>query len=138
MFATGEPDPAVPDDPAAGAFPDGWRNEFCVTLQRLGGDEELFLDLAEMVLEDSAELLTRAEASLAAGRPLEAARELHSLKGLAVNFEVTRLANGLELAESAALAGNGPVAHSRLQDALPALRQLRTRLQEVLRQTRGA
>lgn len=56
-------------------------------LQRLGGDENLFRELVEYFVEDSAQILDQMRAAARGGDAAELERAAHSIKGLAANFE---------------------------------------------------
>ena len=56
-------------------------------LQRLGGDENLFRELVEYFVEDSAQILDQMRAAARSGDAAELERAAHSIKGLAANFE---------------------------------------------------
>jgi HPt (histidine-containing phosphotransfer) domain-containing protein len=56
------------------------------TLQRLGNDEPLFLDMIQFFLEDSPGLLEDIRESLEARNAERVIRAAHSLKGLAATF----------------------------------------------------
>ena len=69
------------------------------TLDRLGGNERLFYDLARFVLEDAPVVLAELETALGGNEAKRAERAAHSLKGLVANFgakEATRLAAELQ------------------------------------------
>lgn len=56
-------------------------------LQRLGGDENLFRELVEYFVEDSAQILDQMRAAARSRDAAELERAAHSIKGLAANFE---------------------------------------------------
>ena len=62
-------------------------HQFDQALKRLGGDEELFYDLATYFIEDSPDLVRAIHAGLAAARVQEVQRAAHTLRGLAANFD---------------------------------------------------
>lgn len=67
------------------------RCDFVATLQRLGGDEQLFRELATYFMEDAEELLKVIHHGLATGRAEDVERAVHSLRGLAANFDAKRV-----------------------------------------------
>lgn len=64
-------------------------------LVRLGGDQELLLEMIDFYLEDYLTLTHRLRAAAESGDPVSLARSAHSLKGLAANFD------GIEVVEAA-------------------------------------
>ncbi len=62
-------------------------SQFAAALKRLGGDEQLFRDLATYFIEDADELLEAIRSGLATGIAEHVARASHSLRGLAANFD---------------------------------------------------
>lgn len=98
-------------------------------LERMGGDEELFRELARFFLEDSPVLLAEVDSALA-GRDFEgAARPAHSLKGIAANLGGLRLEAAARDVEDLAIAG-------RFEQARAAVEEMATecaRLVEALR-----
>lgn len=82
-----------PGDAANGLF------DQQAALKRLGGNLELLKDMFRFFVEDAPPLLETLDASLAKGDFEEAYQAVHSLKGLASNFDahvVTGLAKQLE------------------------------------------
>jgi HPt (histidine-containing phosphotransfer) domain-containing protein len=75
------------------------------TLERLGGDVELFGDLVRFFLDDAAELLGRLEAGLAAKDARIVELSAHSLKGLCSNFGARRAVASAYAIEECARAG---------------------------------
>nr|AXL05475.1 hypothetical protein [uncultured bacterium] len=75
------------------------------TLERLGGDAELFVDLVRFFLEDAAMLLARLEAALASKDTREVEISAHSLKGLCSNFGARRAVAAAYAIEECARAG---------------------------------
>jgi HPt (histidine-containing phosphotransfer) domain-containing protein len=91
-------------------------SHFAGTLKRLGGDEDLFCELACYFVEDAPELLHTIHEALTAGSAPGIQRAAHSLRSLVANFDAeqaTAIASGLEqmgakgdlVAVPAALAG---------------------------------
>jgi HPt (histidine-containing phosphotransfer) domain-containing protein len=114
-----------------------WRRRFAPALERLGGDTELFLDLAEMFLEDSVQLNSAANAKLSANDYDGAARDVHNLKGLAANFDHHELASKLDCAERLAQSEEGAACGAELQRAEPFLAELVADLTAILRHVRS-
>lgn len=79
-------------------------------LERLGGDEQLFDELADYFLEDSEDLLKTIDQGLASGDRDAVRIAAHSLKGLAANFSArpaTDAARDLEMAAAEAKESSG-------------------------------
>lgn len=110
-----------------------WRRQYKSALERLGDDEELFLDLAQMCLEDAVKLKATAHAALASGDQDTTARAVHSLKGLAANFDERELTTLLDRAERLALVGELPACQSELDSAEERMCALATELTGILR-----
>ncbi|CAK9082411.1 Hybrid signal transduction histidine kinase J [Durusdinium trenchii] len=60
--------------------------DYKASLARLGGDEDLFLELVQLFEEDAPSLLDDIDAGVAKREDEQVARAAHSLKGLASNF----------------------------------------------------
>ena len=103
------------------------------SLARLGGDPALFLEIVDLFLEDSPQLLDNARQALAHSDLESLERAAHSLKGLSVNFDaeaVACLAATIEqharehdLQRVAACFPDLEVELNRLQSSLARLRQ---------------
>jgi HPt (histidine-containing phosphotransfer) domain-containing protein len=102
------------------------------TLERLGGDEELFVDLVRFFLDDAAELLARLESGLAANEARTVELSAHSLKGLCSNFGARRAvaaAYAIEECARAGRLGEAPQSFAQFQGAVAQLTEaLRRRL----------
>lgn len=83
----------------AGVEPDGF--EIGAALQRLGGNRALFASLAHRFETEQADVLVRIGRHLQEGERGDAARELHTLKGLAAALGARALANVAAEAEAA-------------------------------------
>ena len=57
-----------------------------VALDRLGGDEELLQEVAELFLEEYPPLMTQIRSAIGNGNSQELERSAHSLKGSVANF----------------------------------------------------
>jgi two-component system, sensor histidine kinase and response regulator len=75
------------------------------TLERLGGDAELFVDLIRFFLDDAAALLSRMEAALESKDARAVELAAHSLKGLCSNFGARRAVAAAYAIEESARAG---------------------------------
>ncbi len=79
-------------------------------LDRLGGDEEIFVVMADMFLQDCENYCGEIDLALAAGDAVRLHREAHTVKGLLATFaddEGAALAGALEQRAKAALALDG-------------------------------
>jgi HPt (histidine-containing phosphotransfer) domain-containing protein len=63
------------------------KSQFAAALKRLGGDEQLFRELATYFIEDADELLKAIRSGLATHSAEHIKRASHSLRGLAANFD---------------------------------------------------
>ncbi len=72
------------------------------SLARLGGNPDLFAEIAVLFLEDAPQLLTRARDGLDQQNLPELERAAHSLKGLSVNFDATQLVSAASSLEQMA------------------------------------
>ena len=60
---------------------------YAAALSRLGGDADLFQDLAQFFLEDTPDLLQTMRMAITSKDAAELERAAHSMKGLAANFD---------------------------------------------------
>ena len=65
--------------------------QFETALRRLGGDEQLFQELATYFIEDSGELLKTIRIGIAANTVESIERAAHGLRGLAANFDAEQV-----------------------------------------------
>jgi HPt (histidine-containing phosphotransfer) domain-containing protein len=79
-----------------------------LTLERLGGDAELLVEIAQLYTATARAQLQVIGAALADGNLEKIYREAHSLKGATAVFEAPAAVASLSELESAAKAGNGP------------------------------
>jgi HPt (histidine-containing phosphotransfer) domain-containing protein len=94
------------------------------TLERLGGDEELFVDLVRFFLEDAAMLSERMEAALEAKDARTVEISAHSLKGLCSNFGARRAVAAAYAIEESARVG-------KLADAPESCAQFKTAVAQL-------
>ena len=90
--------------PHTAAPPCGQSFDYNRSLARLGGNPDLFAEIAVLFLEDAPKLLTRARDSLDHQNLPELERAAHSLKGLSVNFDATQLVSAASSLEQMARA----------------------------------
>lgn len=69
-------------------------------LERLGNDEQLFISLINEFATEQPKLISRAQQALELGKKTEAARELHTLKGLLFSIGSITLAEAVKNLES--------------------------------------
>lgn len=65
--------------------------QFTQSLARLGGDVQLFKDLATIFLQDVPQIREEVVAGLEKGDPSQVAKNAHKLKGLVSSFDETGL-----------------------------------------------
>jgi HPt (histidine-containing phosphotransfer) domain-containing protein len=100
------------------------RGQFAAALQRLGGDGQLFQELATYFMEDAGELLEAIRLGLAAGNAQHVERAAHSLRGLAANFEAEQIVTtGMSIEQMAS--------RGELQAVPPVLRDLEAEVQSL-------
>jgi len=98
--------------------------DYHATLERLGGDADLFVDLVRFFLEDAATLLVRMEAALEAKDARTVEISAHSLKGLCSNFDARRAVAAAYAIEESARAG-------KLADAPESCAQFKSAVAEL-------
>jgi HPt (histidine-containing phosphotransfer) domain-containing protein len=117
----------------AESFADGDSTyDYEATLERLGGDVDLFFDLVRFFLEDAAMLEARLETALEANDIRTVEITAHSLKGLCANFGARRAVAYAYAIEESARAGkltDAPESCARFKEAVGRLTEaLRRRL----------
>ena len=105
-------------------------SQFETTLKRLGGDKQLFQELATYFIEDAGELLQAMRRGLAAGNIEPIERAAHSLRGLAANFEAEQVVSVAASLEQMASRGE-------LQSVPPVLLDLETEVQALRGMLKG-
>jgi two-component system, sensor histidine kinase and response regulator len=75
-----------PEEPSVQFTSQLARLNSAVALERLGGDEELLREVAQLFLEEYPTLMTQIRAAVSAGDPEALQRAAHSLKGSVSNF----------------------------------------------------
>jgi two-component system, sensor histidine kinase and response regulator len=99
-------------------------------LARMGGSEELLRDMIRFFLEDAPGLLHAAEKGVEDGNAEETTRAAHSLKGLAANFDATRVTDAAARLEEIGRSGH-------LSEAGKVLVPLRRAVSELLEVMEG-
>ena len=99
-------DRAPPSSPASAATeakpPSGRQEFFAGALARLGGDEDLLLELIRLFRQDAQALVSKVRTGLEAGDAESVARAAHNLRGLAANFDAAATVEAaLEIERSA-------------------------------------
>lgn len=102
-------------------------------LERLGGDEQLFRELASYFQEDSVAELSKIESAIEQDDWATARIAAHSLKGLAANFSAATTTDVARETEDAANAGDG----ERVRRLFPQLRSEVERLLAALSDASG-
>ncbi|MBY0507797.1 MAG: Hpt domain-containing protein [Bryobacteraceae bacterium] len=97
-----------------------------LALDRVGGDQELLEEVAQLFLEDYPNSIAEIEQALANGDPRGVERGAHSLKGAVSNFgadSVVETALALELAGRQGDLSTAPEQFIRLNERLSALHE---------------
>ncbi|QDU62000.1 Signal transduction histidine-protein kinase BarA [Planctomycetes bacterium Pan216] len=121
---SGEGDPAPPEDVATHSL-----IHFDAALDRMGGDESLLKEMAQIFLEDADEHLTTLRNAIEENDLSTAERSAHSLKGLSANFEANGVVDLAYAIEKQAFNGESEGLAKRQEQ----LRELIGQLQEELR-----
>lgn len=99
------------------------------TLTRLGGDQELFLDMIDFFAEDGPALVAEIRSGLQSGDFEVAGRGAHSLKGLAANFGAQQAVEAARAIEQAAKTGDVTQALERSDELEREIGRLTTALE---------
>lgn len=110
-------------------------NCFVPALSRLGGDEELFVELAKVVLDDAGPEMERLCTAARANDFEEVASTGHRLKGMLSTFDDDTLTPELQNLIDAARRHDRATTLVAMRIADPLMHQLLERLQEVVRQS---
>lgn len=102
------------------------------SLERLGGRRELLCDLLQFYLEDHVNLLKRIETAAESGDPENLIRAAHSIKGLAANFDATRVTESANKVMEATRAGYGRSPWQEIRALAAAAKDLGEELQKQL------
>ena len=94
------------------------------TLERLAGDEELFGEIAQILIATAPGQLESIAAALAAQNLKSAYEEAHSLKGAVAAFEAPEVFNLVASVEKLARAGDAPASNSAFAAAKPMVEAL--------------
>jgi HPt (histidine-containing phosphotransfer) domain-containing protein len=104
------------------------------SLARLGGDPQLFAEIAALFLEDSPKLLERARVALRRRELAGVELAAHSLKGLCVNFDAEAMARAAAVVEQHAQERD----QERAEVCFEELEQELSRLQRALAEWQAA
>lgn len=96
---------------------------------RMGGNRALLMKIAEFFVSDSAQLMSELHAAIQKRDVELAHRSVHSLKGLAANFDATTCQTAAQCVEDAAAAGD----LERVQSLLPRFAQELEQLNDALK-----
>ena len=107
------------------------------TLTRLGGDQELFLDMIDFFAEDGPALIAEIRSGFESGDIEVVSRGAHSLKGLAANFGAQRAMEAARAVEQSAKAGDMNQALERSQELEPEINRLIAALELHSRRAKG-
>ncbi|KAA5542643.1 hypothetical protein FYK55_14005 [Roseiconus nitratireducens] len=100
------------------------RIRFSEALQRVAGDEEMLIMLAEIASEDGPEMLARLDEQVKAESCVEAAKTAHALKGLLSGFEAGEPTSHLQRLIEACRGGRRAEAKAIWNDISPAIESL--------------
>jgi HPt (histidine-containing phosphotransfer) domain-containing protein len=89
------------------------------TLERLAGDEELFGEIAQILIQTAPDQLNLISAALTGGDLKTAYQEAHSLKGAVAAFEAPDVFHAVAAVERHAKAAEGAAAVSAFASAHP-------------------
>lgn len=117
--------------PKAGVLTHQQRTRFAGALQRVGGDEEMLIVLAEMAAEDAPVLLTKLEGEIEHRRLDAAAHTAHALKGLLSTFETDSPVEDLQPLIEAVRENDGVEAQRFFRVLKPDLNELVYQVREL-------
>lgn len=98
--------------------------DYDASLGRMGGNQQLFLEMVQFLEADGPEHLQQVQAGMERGDAKSVHRHAHSLKGLVANFDAERTAQAALAVEERAKAGQLPAA--------PLVEELQLSLTELL------
>jgi HPt (histidine-containing phosphotransfer) domain-containing protein len=107
------------------------------TLTRLGGDQELFLDMIDFFAEDGPALMAEIRSALESNDIEVAGRGAHSLKGLAANFGAQHAMDAARAVEQSAKAGDLSRATEQSHDLEREIGRLTVALEMHSRRAKG-
>ncbi|MCC9658345.1 hypothetical protein [Rhodopirellula halodulae] len=107
------------------------RQRFAEALQRVAGDEEMLVMLANIAAEDGPPMLKQVQSSVENGNLTEAARTGHALKGLLSTFESGAPVNELQPFIDAARNEDTDTAKVAHRSVSPKLEQLMVEIQAL-------
>ncbi|WP_231612141.1 Hpt domain-containing protein [Novipirellula galeiformis] len=113
------------------AFSKAQRTRFTAALQRVGGDEEILIMLAQIVAEDAPPMLAKLETQLNENQLDAAAKSAHALKGLLSTFETGTPVEELQQLIDEARLGQGRTATAMLNKLRPSLDTLVSQVKEL-------
>ncbi|WP_372725070.1 Hpt domain-containing protein [Novipirellula sp.] len=107
------------------------RTQFSDALERVGGDEEMFIELAEIVSEDAPGMLAELESQLQSDQLGEVAQTAHALKGLLSTFQTGPPVAQLQPFIDEARRGHTESATMMFRDLMPSLKYLVGQVQQL-------
>ena len=107
------------------------RTQFSDALQRVGGDEEMFIELAEIVAEDAPGMLAELEDQLRSDQLSEVAQTAHALKGLLSTFQTGPPVSQLQPFIYEARLGHTESATMMFHDLKPSLKHFVGQVQQL-------
>lgn len=103
-----------------------------ITLERLAGDEELFAEIAQILVQTAPEHLRTISAALAANDMKRGYEEAHSLKGAVAAFEAPEVFQAVAAVERYAKGDDAVAARAALSSAQTLVETLLVELQPHL------
>lgn len=110
---------------------DQQKQRFAAALERVGGDEQMLVVLAEMAAEDAPPLLCRLADEVRSGDLDAASHSGHALKGLLSAFETGQPIDGLQPLIDAARQGDYDEARRLLESLRPRLHTFMKQVEEL-------
>ncbi|EMI17431.1 hypothetical protein RMSM_05660 [Rhodopirellula maiorica SM1] len=107
------------------------RTRFSDALERVGGDEEMFIELAEIVAEDAPGMLRELEDRLRSDQLGEVAQTAHALKGLLSTFHTGPPVAQLQPFIDEARSGHSKSVTMMFHDLMPSLKHFIGQVQQL-------
>ncbi len=100
-------------------------------LERLGGSQELLQEMISFYLEDYSILLDRIKEAAEDGDPISLSRNVHSLKGLAANFDAVQVIEAADATTQAVRTSAGLMPDNQIAALATAANELAEHLRAV-------
>jgi hypothetical protein len=107
------------------------RDQFSEALQRVAGDEELLISLAEIASEDAPPLLDSLSKQVEDGEAKLAAQTGHALKGLLSTYETGSPVEELQAVIDLARANDVPSCQQLFRSIVPSLQRLLRQINQL-------